>query len=75
MHLSIVNVFSERLVIKKLLWSQNFGGGGASAPKPYGFRCLCADKRIPDDRDVTELSFWTIYPSKQAVRDAKCFFY
>ena len=29
---------------------------------------LYADKRIPDDHDVTELSFWTIYPTKQTVR-------
>lgn len=33
---------------------------------------LYADKQIPDDHDVTQLSFWTNYPSKHAVRDVKC---
>ena len=42
-------------------WSRRFAAGE-----------LYTDEQIPDDH-VTELSFWTIYPSKQAVRDAKCF--
>ena len=34
---------------------------------------LHADKQLPEDHDVREHSYWTVYPSKKAVKYAKYF--
>ena len=34
---------------------------------------LHADKQLPEDHSVREHSFWTVYPSKQVLRDVKVF--
>ena len=34
---------------------------------------LHANKQLPEDHNVREHSYWTVYPSKKAVKDAKYF--